>query len=242
MKVDILAIGAHPDDVELSCSGTLLSQIAKGRTVGLVDLTKGELGTRGTIHTRFEEAENARKLMGAVFRTNLNMPDGFFEHNQENLLKVVRVIRKHQPNYIFANAINDRHPDHGKGAKLVDHAVFLSGLEKVQVFDDINGEELMPWRPKRVLHYIQDYYIDPDIVVDISGFEDKKKELIMCFKTQFYNPDAPKDEPQTPISTIEFLENVFARNRDFGRPAGYSFAEGFTSPKFIGTKDIFNLD
>lgn len=236
-KVDILAIGAHPDDVELSCSGTLVSHIDKGFTVGLLDLTRGELGTRGSAETRAEEAEASRKLMGAKFRTQLDLGDGFFEINKNNLQAVIRVIRASKPKIVLANALSDRHPDHAQGAELSSKACFLSGLSKVPTYYE--DEEQSPWRPEIVLHYIQDHFLNPDIVVDISHYYHKKQALIKCFKTQFYDPNS--NEPETPISSKSFWDFLEARARSFGRPINADFAEGFQSKRHLGIHSLSAL-
>lgn len=238
MKIDILAIGVHPDDVELSCSGTLLHHIASGYKVGLLDLTRGELGTRGNADLRDKEAAAAASLMGALFRENCHMEDGFFQHTPQNILKIVEKIRKFRPEIVLANAINDRHPDHGRAAKLIADACFYAGLKKIATFD-LDGKPQDSWRPNAVYHYIQDYHIEPDFVVDISPYMDKKTELILAFSSQFYDPTAT--EPATPISGAEFLHFVKAKNRHFGRPAGFDFAEGFTTGRYIGVRDLFDL-
>ncbi len=238
MKLDMLAIGAHPDDAELSCSGTLLKHISLGYTVGLIDLTRGELGTRGTPEIRKQEAENAAKKMQAKVRLNLEMPDGFFNHSQENLLKVVSAIRRFQPEIVLANALSDRHPDHGKGAKLTAEACFLSGLHKIVTTGD-DGTKQDVWRPKIVLHYIQDYHLKPDVVVDITPFMEKKMELVMAFKSQFYDPNSP--EPESPISSKGFLDSLYAKARIFGRPAGVEYAEGFQIQRTFGVNSLFDL-
>ena len=235
--VDILAIGVHPDDVELSCSGTLIKHIEKGYSVGLVDLTKGELGTRGTAEIRLAEAEDAANIMGAKFRENLEMRDGLFEINEENLLKVVRAIRAHQPKLILANAIEDRHPDHGRAAKLVHQASFLAGLRKIETKQ--NGIKQTHWRPKNVYHYIQDRNLIPDFVTDISGVIVKKMEVIKAFKSQFYDPNSK--EPVSPISGQDFMEFIISKSRSFGREAGFEYGEGFTTSKKIGIQDLFDL-
>ncbi len=240
MKLDILAIAAHPDDVELSCSGTILSHIAQGKKVGLLDLTQGELGTRGNANIRLKEAAEAARLMGAAVRENIGIPDGFFTHSRENALKIIEVIRRFQPEIILANALEDRHPDHAKGAKLTADACFLSGLRKVETIDSKTGTAQKEWRPKAIYHYIQDYQLEPDFVVDVTAYIDKKFELIMAFKSQFYNPDS--NEPISPISSKEFLDFLKGKARVFGRPAGYEFAEGFNVSRYIGVKSLFDLD
>ncbi|MEL7122876.1 MAG: bacillithiol biosynthesis deacetylase BshB1 [Bacteroidota bacterium] len=242
MKVDILAIGIHPDDVELSCSGTLLSHIAQGKTVGLLDLSRGELGTRGTAEIRDQEAADAAALMGAKFRKNLRMADGFFAHSPENIKKIIEVIRTHQPEIVFANAVYDRHPDHGRAAKLTADACFFSGLVKIETLDE-EGKPQERWRPKAVYHYIQDYQLEPDFVVDISGFINQKFELIKAFKSQFHNPEAKEYEKElsSPISGEDFMDFLKAKGRIFGRPAGFEFAEGFIKSRTIGVKNVFDL-
>ncbi|MCL4109871.1 UNVERIFIED_CONTAM: hypothetical protein GTU68_028780 [Idotea baltica] len=237
MGVDILAIGVHPDDVELSCSGTLLEQIENGYSVGLVDLTQGELGTRGSAEIRLQEALDASKIMGADFRENLGMRDGLFEINEENLLKVVVAIRAHRPKVVLANAIEDRHPDHGRAAKLVHQACFLAGLRKIVTSKD--GKEQEAWRPKNVFHYIQDRAVEPDFVFDISNVIEQKMEVIRAFKSQFYDPNSK--EPSSPISGSDFMEFIVAKARNFGREAGFEYAEGFTTYKKIGVQDLFDI-
>jgi N-acetylglucosamine malate deacetylase 1 len=238
MKLDILAVGVHPDDVELSASGTLLSHIAQGKTVGLLDLTRGELGTRGSAELRDLEATSAARKMGALIRENLEMADGFFQNDKAHQLQIIKVLRKYQPEIVLANAINDRHPDHGRAAKLVNDACFLSGLLKIETYDD-NDQLQERWRPKAVFHYIQDYDLRPDFVVDISAYLEKKLELIMTFESQFYNPNS--NEADSPISSKSFLDSVVAKNRSFGRPAGVEFAEGFNVARPVMVKDLFSL-
>lgn len=238
MKVDILAIGAHPDDVELSCSGTLIKMIAQGKKVGLIDLTRGELGTRGSGELRSTEAQNAAKKMGALFRENLDMADSFFKYTDENLIKIAGAIRKHQPKIILANAVSDRHPDHGRAAKLISDGSFIAGLMKVEIKDE-NGKPYERWRPDAVYHYIQDHHLTPDFVIDITDYIDQKLATILCFESQFYNPDS--NEPESPISSLNFFESVKAKNRVFGRPLGYDFAEGFTVERVIGVDSLFDL-
>lgn len=237
MIVDILAIGVHPDDVELSCSGTLLKQIAQGYSVGLVDLTAGELGTRGSAEIRLKEAQDAANLLGAQFRENLGMKDGFFEITQENLLKIIVSIRAHRPKIVLANAISDRHPDHGRAAKLVHQACFLAGLRKIETLE--NGKPQEFWRPKNVYHYIQDRALEPNFVFDISGVIEQKMRVIRAFKSQFYDPDSK--EPMSPISGQDFMDFIVAKARNFGREAGFEYAEGFTSYKKLGIQDLFDL-
>jgi bacillithiol biosynthesis deacetylase BshB1 len=237
MVVDILAIGVHPDDVELSCSGTLLEQIENGYSVGLVDLTQGELGTRGTAEIRMQEAKDAANLLGAEFRENLNMRDGFFEINEENLRKIIVSVRAHRPKIVLANAISDRHPDHGRAAKLVHQACFLAGLRKIETV--VDGVVQEHWRPKNIYHYIQDRAVEPDFVYDISNVINQKMEVIKAFKSQFYDPNSK--EPSSPISGQDFMDFIVAKARNFGREAGFAYAEGFTSAKKIGVQDLFDI-
>ncbi len=242
MKIDILAIGVHPDDVELSCSGTLLSHIAQGKTVGLLDLTRGELGTRGSAEIRTREANEAARLMGAKFRKNLDMADGFFEHNKESILQIVEVIREHQPDIVLANAISDRHPDHGRAAKLVADACFFSGLVKLPTKSP-DGDLHERWRPQAVYHYIQDHNLKADFVVDIGDFIDKKMEVIKAFRSQFHMPDAEEFEKElsSPISGEDFMEFLRAKARTYGRPAGFEYGEGFVVNRSIGVKNLYHL-
>lgn len=238
IKLDILAVGVHPDDVELSCSGTLLNQIELGNTVGILDLTRGELGSRGTALLREQEAKQAQMMMGAVVRENANMPDGFFEHNEENIRKIIKVIRKYQPTIVLANAIDDRHPDHGRAAKLTADACFLSGLLKVETTDDENRQQI-PWRPSFVYHYMQDRSLKPDFLLDITPYADKKMELINVYSSQFFNPDS--EEPETPISNRNFLLSVQAKDKVFGRLLNVEYAEAFTCSRAVGIRNLFDL-
>ena len=240
MKVNILAIGVHPDDIELACSGTLLKHIDLGKTVGLLDLTMGELGTRGSGPIRLVEAANSAKMMGAKFRKNIQIADGFFRYSQTNLLKIISVIRDCQPDIILANSLTDRHPDHGRAAKLVADACFYSGLIKVQTTGK-DGQNQDRWRPQALYHYIQDRNLVPDFVVDITGYEDKKEALILAFKTQFFSEDSDSSELSTPISGKDFLEFLRAKAKTYGRPAGFGSAEGFNVDRTIGVKNLFNL-
>lgn len=235
MKVDILAIGAHPDDVELGCGGTLAKLISEGKKVAIIDLTQGELGTRGTAETRKIEAENAAKILGVSARENLKMKDGFLLNSEEYQRKIIQKIRKYQPEIVFANAIEDRHPDHAKGSKLASDACFLSGLIKIETTDE-DGNIQQAWRPKQVYHYIQWKNIDPDFVVDISDFLDKKVESCLAYKTQFYDPNS--SEPITPIATKDFLESITYRAQDLGRLSGVAYAEGFTTEKILALKNF----
>ena len=238
MKLDILAIGVHPDDVELGCSGTLLKHIDLGKKVGIVDLTQGELGTRGDAATRLMEAEEARKIMGALVRENLGMADGFFQHSEENVLKISRMVRKYQPEIVLSNAIRDRHPDHGRASKLISDACFYSGLSKI-VQNDEQGNPLQAWRPKAVYHYIQDRNIKADFVVDISDYMEKKFECILAFKTQFNMEDY--EGPKTPISSRNFMDYMRSKNQAYGRDINAKYAEGFTVERNIGVRNLFDL-
>lgn len=237
MKVDILAIGIHPDDVELSCSGTLLSHIAKGKTAGILDLTRGELGTRGSPNLRTAEAMKAAQILGVEFRTQLNFSDGFFQNNEQHLRVLIEQIRKHQPEIVLCNAVEDRHPDHARAAKLVADACFYSGLAKIETVFEKKPQQ--PWRPRAVYHYIQDHYIHPDILVDVSAFAGKKHEAILAFSSQFYDPDSK--EPETPISSKQFLEVVNARMALWGRSIHVQYAEGFTVNRYPGVNNLFDL-
>lgn len=236
-SVYLLAFGAHPDDVEISAGGTIAKHIALGKTVALVDLTRGELGTRGTAETRDLEAAHAASVLGIHQRINLNLGDGFFEHNEENLLSIVRCLRHFRPEIVLANAIHDRHPDHGKGAKLVSDACFLAGLPKIQTA--WNGENQAAWRPKNLFHYIQDRHITPDFAIDVTDFYSKKFEALMCYKTQFYDPSST--EPDTPISGINFFDYLESRMRTTGRELQVDYAEGFTVSRLVGVNDFSAL-
>lgn len=238
MKIDILAIGVHPDDIELSCSGTLLKHKAMGNTIALCDLTQGELGTRGNAELRLLEAEKARQLMGAEFRINLGMADGFFQINEENYMKIIEVIRYCRPEIVLANALADRHPDHGRAAQLVKEACFLAGLSKIQTKDS-HGHNQEAWRPKHVFHYIQDRNIPADFVIDITAFIELKMKLIGCFSSQFFNPAS--EEPETPISSKYFMEHMKAKNIWYARDINTGYAEAFQCEKNIGIKSLFDL-
>lgn len=237
MKIDILAIGVHPDDVELSCSGTVLKHIAEGKKVGILDLTRGELGTRGNAQIRTKEAMKAAKLMGVSFRDQMNLSDGFFANDEKTQKKIIEKIRLYKPEIVLCNAISDRHPDHGRAAKLVADACFYSGLIKVST--TYKGKKQDCWRPKAVYHYIQDNFIHPDFVIDITDFMDKKMEAIMAFSSQFYNPKSK--EPVTPISGPEFLEAIKSKNVIWGRAIGARYAEGFTVNRYPGVESLFDL-
>jgi bacillithiol biosynthesis deacetylase BshB1 len=238
MKIDILALGAHPDDVELSCAGTLIKHIGLGKTVGILDLTRGEMGTRGNAELRTQEAMKSAKIIGAKFREQLNLGDCFFEHNKQIQLEIIKVIRQHKPQIVLCNAIDDRHPDHGRSAKLVADACYYSGLSKIETASvGASGQEA--WRPKAVYHYIQDNFIHPHFVIDVTAQAEKKREAIMVFSSQFYDPASK--EPQTPISSPEFLEALFAKMSIWGRAIGVRYAEGFTTSRYPGVENIFDL-
>lgn len=238
MKVDILAIGIHPDDVELSASGTLLRHAESGKTFGLLDLSRGELGTRGTPEIREQEAATAAEILGAAFRKRLDIPDGLFVAGPENWLKIIRVLRDCRPEIVLCNAPDDRHPDHGRAAKMVSEACFYAGLQKIETFGD-DGNIQQPWRPRSLFHYIQDKQLTPDFVVEITPHFHRKMEAILAFRSQFYG--AENDEPQTPISGKDFLEFMEAKARVFGRPAGFQYAEGFIFSRTPGVRNLFDL-
>lgn len=237
MKLDILAFAAHPDDIELSAAGTLMKHIAEGKTVGIVDLTQGELGSRGTIETRYEEADEASKIMGISVRVNLKMADGFFNDSEANKRLIIEQIRRFQPKVVLANAVEDRHPDHGRAAKLVSDACFLAGLRKIDTVWE--GESQQAHRPKAVYHYIQDHYLKADFCVDITEFVDQKIEAIKAYKTQFYDPNSK--EPVTPISGEEFFDFIKGRMMQYGRPIGAKYAEGFTVERELGINSFDDL-
>lgn len=238
MKLDILVLAAHPDDAEISCGGTIAKHVSLGHKVGIVDFTRGELGTRGTPEIRAQEATEAAKILGAEIRENLGLKDGFFQNDREHQLAVIRAIRKFQPEIVLANAIHDRHIDHGKGASLGYDACFLSGLVRIATVDE-KGVKQGPWRPKAVYHYIQSIYIVPDFVVDISDFFDTKMKAIRAFKTQFYDPQ--NQEPDTYISNPSFLNMLEARAIEFGHAIGTKFGEGFTVRRYPGINSLFDL-
>ena len=237
MKLDILAFGAHPDDVELGCGGTIAKEIALGKKVGIVDLTRGELGTRGSVEIRDLEAKNAAEILGVVVRENLNMRDGFFLNDEQHQLQVIKMIRKYQPEIVLCNAIQDRHIDHGKGSALVSDACFLSGLIKVETV--LNGEVQKQWRPKLVYHYLQWKNLKPDFVVDISEHNDKRKAAILAYSSQFYDPNS--EEPETLIATKNFLDSLSYRAQDLGRLVGVDFAEGFNVERHLAVNSLGDL-
>ena len=234
MKLDILAFGVHPDDVELGCAGTIMAAIDQGKKVGIVDLTRGELGTRGTPTTRTQEAEAAAKIMGVDVRENLDMADGFFANDEAHQRKIISIIRKYQPDIILANAPEDRHPDHGRAASLIEEAAFLSGLEKIKTSHEGIAQEA--WRPTQVFHYIQSRSLTPHFVVDISKHIEKKMESIMAYRSQFYNPNS--NEPDTFISSAAFLEFVKGRAKELGQQIGVQYAEGFITQKTLGINSL----
>jgi len=237
MKLDILAFAAHPDDIELSAAGTLMKHIAEGKTVGIVDLTQGELGSRGTIETRYEEADAASIIMGISVRVNLKIADGFFTDSEDNKRLIIEQIRRFQPKIVLANAIEDRHPDHARAAKLVSDACFLAGLRKIETAWE--GESQLAHRPKAVYHYIQDHYLKADFCVDVTSFVDRKIEAIKAYKTQFYDPNSK--EPATPISGEEFFDFIKGRMMQYGRPIGVKYAEGFTVERELGISSFDDL-
>ena len=238
MKLDILALGAHPDDVEMSCSGTLLAAVAAGKKVGVVDFTRGELGTRGTPAVRAAEAAAASLVLGLSARENLGLPDGFFRNDREHQLPLIAAIRRYQPDVVLCNAIHDRHPDHGRGAQLAIDACFLAGLRMIETYGD-DGLPQAAWRPKNVYHYIQDRHLPPAFVVDITPYWAKKWEAIQAFKTQFFDPEST--EPQTYLSSQTFAHFMEARSREFGHMIGVEFGEGFTVARPVGVREVSDL-
>lgn len=237
MKLDILAIAAHPDDVELSCSGTLAAHVEKGYKVGILDLTQGEMGTRGTPELRLQEAGKAGELLNVSVRENLGFRDVFFADDEEHQVAIARVLRAYRPEIVLANAVSDRHPDHGKGGSLASHACFVSGLRKLETEKD--GKPQEAWRPKYVYHYIQNNYIEPDLVVDISDHWQVKINSILAFQSQFYNPDSR--EPESFISRPDFLDFIEARSREMGHKINVKYGEGFTVERVPGIRDLFDL-
>lgn len=236
-KLDILVIAAHPDDAELACSGTIAAHVAQGYKVGIVDLTQGEMGTRGTPELRLIESAEAAQILGLTARENLAFKDVFFEDDTNHQLELVKIIRKYQPEIVLANAITDRHPDHGKGASLATHACFMSGLRKIET--QLDGVDQNPWRPKFVYHYIQNNYIEPDFIFNISEYWDTKIASIQAFKSQFYDPAS--EEPSSFISSPEFLPFIESRAREFGHRIMAKYGEGFTVERYIGVKNLFDL-
>jgi bacillithiol biosynthesis deacetylase BshB1 len=239
IKLDILAIGAHPDDVELGCGATIAKEISLGKKVGILDLTRGELGTRGSAEIRDKEAADAADILGIVVRENLEFADGFFQNDKEHQLAVIRMLRKYRPEIVLCNAIDDRHIDHEKGSRLVSDACFLSGLIKIDTKMEGDDQWQEPWRPKLVYHYIQWKNIKPDFVVDVTGYIEKKTQAILAYSSQFYDPDSK--EPQTPISSKNFTDSVNYRARDLGRIIGVEHAEGFTVERFVAVNNLEDL-
>jgi bacillithiol biosynthesis deacetylase BshB1 len=239
LKLDILVLPVHPDDAELGCAGVVLKHVALGHKVGIIDITRGELGTRGTAEIRDQEAAKAAEILGITIRENLEFPDGFFSNTKEYQLKVIEAIRKYQPEIIITNAYLDRHPDHGRANELVETASFLAGLRRIETSQ--NGQQQEAWRPKQVLHFIQDRYIQPDFVIDVTPYWDKKIESIYAYASQFHNPEWNEDEPQTYISSPDFLEIIEGRAREFGKSIQVKYAEGFTSRKILGVDNLFDL-
>ena len=239
MKLDILAIVAHPDDVELGCGATIAKEIANGKKVGIIDLTRGELGTRGTAETRDKESEAAAKILGVEFRVNMEFADGFFINDKDHQMELIKMIRNYCPEIVICNAIDDRHIDHAKASKLVSDSCFLSGLLKIDTKIEDGEEWQEPWRPKQVYHYIQWKNLEPDIVVDVSNFIDKKMEAVLAFKTQFYDPKS--NAPETPISSKNFTDSIIYRARDLGRLVGVEYAEGFTVERYPAVDSLFDL-
>lgn len=237
MKVDILAIGVHPDDVELGCSGTLINEVKNGKKVAILDLTQGELGTRGTTDTRYAEATNAAMIMGVHARENLKMRDGFFRNDETHQLQLIRAIRKYQPAVVIGNILRDRHPDHGRAGSLISDSCFLAGLAKIETADE-NGLSQQRWRPSYVLQYMQDWYHEPDFLVDISDVFEQRMQAILAYTTQFHNPNGENEGPQTYISKPGFMDAVIARARMFGKRIGVQYAEGFLTEKKIGIRNL----
>jgi len=237
MKLDILAFGAHPDDIELGCGATIAKEVSLGKKVGIVDLTQGELGTRGSAELRIIEANNAAKILGVSVRENVGFADGFFINDKKHQLEIIKMIRKYQPDIVLCNAIDDRHIDHGKGSKLVSDACFLSGLMKIET--ELEGKQQEKWRPKHVYHYIQWKNIAPDFVIDVTGFTQKKQAAVLAYSSQFYDPNSK--EPESPITSKTFIESINYRSRDLGRLIGVEYAEGFTSERYVAAENLSKL-
>mgnify|MGYP003147263098 FL=1 len=239
MKLDILVFGAHPDDAELGAGATIAKEVSKGKKVGIVDLTRGELGTRGSAEIRDKEAVRAAEILGVAVRENMEFADGFFMNDKEHQLELIKIIRKYRPEIVLCNAVEDRHIDHARGSKLVSNACFLSGLMKIDTKMDGDDQWQEAWRPKLVYHFIQWKNLEPDFVVDVTGFIEKKTEAIMAYGSQFYDPDS--DEPETPISSKNFTDSVNYRARDLGRIIGVEYAEGFTVERLVGVDSLEDL-
>lgn len=237
MKLDILAFGAHPDDVELGCGATIAKEISLGKKVGIIDLTRGELGTRGSAEIRDNEAAAAAEILGVQIRENLRFRDGFFVNDEKHQLEIIKMLRKYKPNVVLCNTIEDRHIDHGKGSKLVSDACFLSGLRRIET--EFNGEIQEAWRPKVVYHYIQWQNIEPDFVVDVSDFMEIKEKAVMAYSSQFYDPNSK--EPISPIATKNFTDSINYRARDLGRLVFVDYAEGFTTERYLAVNSLDNL-
>jgi len=237
MKLDILAIGVHPDDVELGCSGTLINEIKRGKKVGIVDLTQGELSTRGSVETRYQESANAAMIIGATVRENLRMRDGFFRNDEPHQIQLIETIRKYQPEIVIGNILADRHPDHGRAGHLINDACFLSGLAKIETKDK-KGSIQEKWRPKYYLQYMQDWYHEPDLLIDISDVFEQRMKAIEAYSTQFHTSSDAGEGPQTYISTPDFLDSIIARARMLGKRIGVKYAEGFITEKKIGIKNL----
>ncbi|MGV8879218.1 MAG: bacillithiol biosynthesis deacetylase BshB1 [Sphingobacteriaceae bacterium] len=238
MKLDLLILPVHPDDAELGCAGTILKHLAMGNKVGIADLTRGELGTRGSAEIRAQEAAAAADILGITIRENLNLRDGFFKNGEGEQLKVITAIRKYRPEIVITNAYHDRHPDHGRANNLVEEAAFLAGLRKIETF--FEGEEQQEWRPNMVLHFIQDRYIEPDILIDVTQYWDQKIKSIKAYRSQFFNPKW-EDEPETYISSPDFIPIIEARARELGKSIQVKYAEGFTCRKLLGVENLFDL-
>ncbi len=240
MKLDILAIAAHPDDVELGCAGTLMAHIAQGKKAGILDLTRGELGTRGTPETRIQEAQAAAAILGVEVRENAGFADGFFRNDETHQKVLIHYIRKYRPEIVLANAVTDRHPDHGRGAELIHEACFYSGLRMVETKDE-NGRLQEAWRPKHVYHFVQDQYIKPDFIFDITPYFERKMDAILAFRSQFFVQDYQSNEPQSYISSPEFIHFIRSRAAEYGHAIGVAHGEGFTSYRKLGVNNLFDL-
>lgn len=238
MKLDILVLAAHPDDAELTCSATIALHVAMGKKAGVLDLTRGEMGTRGTPELRLQEAQESAKILGLEVRENLGFEDMFFQNDRKHQLEVIRKIRQYRPDIVLANAIHDRHPDHGKGARLAVDACFMAGLRMIETKGP-DGKPQEAWRPKQLFHFIQSQYIQPDFVVDVSDYWDKKEASIRAFSSQFFNPQS--NEPETYISSSNFMDFIDARGREFGQSIGVTYGEGFTLNKQLGVRSLYDL-
>lgn len=239
MKLDILAFGAHPDDVELCAAATIAKEVARGKKVGIIDLTRGELGTRGSAEIRDKEAAEAGRILGLAVRENMEFADGFFRNDRDHQLAIVKMIRKYRPDIVLCNAIDDRHIDHARASSLVSDACFLSGLVKIDTQMDGEDSWQDPWRPARVYHYIQWKNLEPDFVVDVTGYMDKKVEAISAYASQLYDPGS--NSPNTPISSKNFRESIEYRSKDLGRLVGVDFAEGFTVERYVAVRSLGDL-